>query len=508
MNGVTGALHDEQIDTDREQLPEIIRLYRSRGFRLLTMVGTDERRERGQFALYWVLGSDVGHCTVHIRTDIPSHDPTFPSVTPILPSANWYEREVRDLLGLTPIGHPDPRPLILHGEWAEKGRPLHKDFNAMNRPAAVVPMDEPTLYEGEGIVEVPVGPIHAGIIEPGHFRFGVLGDVMLHLDTRLFYTHRGLEKKAEGLTIEEGLALAERACGVCALSHSAAFCQAVERLAGIVIPERAEWLRVLFLELERMYNHIGDIGNLCAGVGFSFGAQHGARLKERLLRFNELLSGHRYLRGVMKPGGLRMNTGGRALYHLSVELGAWMNDFRQVIEVILSHDGTMERMADTGKLRYEDAVDLDVVGPAARASGLSRDMRRNFPYGVYGQTDFHIPVYKDGDVLSRFRVRMDELEQSYRLIRQVVEKVKEGEAAVPLPPIEEGRSGIGYVESPRGDTIHWLMIGPDNRIFRYRIRSASYANWPAVPFTVQGNIIPDFPLINKSFELCYACCDR
>lgn len=508
MNSFTGTSHHGLIHIDREQLPEVIHTYRHRGFRLLTMVGADERSENDQFALYWVLCSDADHTLVNLRTAIPSDDPSFPTVTSILPSANWYEREVRDLLGLEPLGHPDPRPLVLHGVWAEERRPLRKDFDEMNRPTAVIHTDNSVQYEGEGIVEVPVGPIHAGIIEPGHFRFGTMGDVILHLDARLFYTHRGLEKKAEGVTIEEGLVLAERACGVCALSHGSAYCQAVERVAGISIPERAEWLRVLFLELERMYNHAGDIGNLCAGVGFAFGAQHGARLKERLLQLNDQLSGHRYLRGVMMPGGLRINPGEAALYNVAVELGKWMNDFRQVVEVLLSHDGSMERMAGTGKLHYEDAVDMDVVGLSARASGLFRDIRHGLPYGAYTKCEFNIPIYTNGDVMARFRVRIDEIEQSYRLIRQGLENVKTGDVAVSLGPLEEGRWGIGFVESPRGDNIHWLMIGPDDRILRYRIRSASYANWPAVPLTVHGNIIPDFPLINKSFELCYACCDR
>lgn len=508
MNTYTGTSQHGLIHVNVANLTETIKDYRSQGFRLLTMVGADERSDNNQFALYWVLCSDTDHTLVHLRTGIPSDAPSFPSVTPILPSANWYEREVRDLLGLEPLGHPDPRPLVLHGEWTEKLRPLHKNFNTMNRPTAVIHRDHNIQYEGEGIVEVPVGPIHAGIIEPGHFRFGAIGDIILHMDARLFYTHRGLEKKAEGATIEEGLALAERACGVCTLSHGTAYSQAVERIAGTLIPERAEWLRVLLLELERMYNHAGDIGNLCAGVGFAFGALHGARLKERLLQLNEKLSGHRYLRGIVMPGGLRINPGEAALYNVSVELGQWMNDFRQVIEVLLLHDGTVERMSGIGKLQFEDAVDLDVVGPAARASGVFRDIRHGLPSGAYSKCEFNIPIYTDGDVMARFRVRIDEVEQSYRLIRQVLENVRTGDVAVSLAPLDNGRWGIGYVESPRGDNVHWLMIGPNNRILRYRIRSAPYANWPAVPLTVSGNIIPDFPLINKSFELCYACCDR
>lgn len=509
MNGhVSGRWNEGVEPVDRSALRERMGEYRVKGYRILTMTGTDERLEGRQFALYWVLADDRQGNLVTLRTDIPENDPQFPSVTGIFPGANWYEREVRDLLGLKPFGHVDPRPLVLHGDWLEEGYPLRKDYRQPVQPSSVVNADWPVLYQGEGIVEVPVGPIHAGIIEPGHFRFGTLGDHILHLDPRLFYTHRGLEKKAEGRTVDEALQLAERSCGVCAASHAVSFSQAVERIAGAEIPERAEGLRVIILEMERMYNHVGDLGNICAGLGFAFGVQHGARLKERLMQINEELTGHRYLRGVIRPGGVNMNPGDSELYGLSVKLMEWMNDFRQVVETILSHDGTVERMGGTGKLNVNDAMEMDVVGPAARASGIHRDIRRDFPYGMYRLLQLRVPLYKSGDVLARYRVRIEELEQAYRLIREVMELLPKGDTLVPLPCLDEGRWGIGWSESPRGDNVHWVLIGENQRIARCRVRSASYVNWPAVPLAVEGNIVPDFPLINKSFELCYACCDR
>lgn len=509
MNGhVSGRWNEGVEPVDRSELRERMGEYRGKGYRILTMTGTDERLEGRQFALYWVLTNDREGNLVTLRTDIPENDPQFPSVTRIFPGANWYEREVRDLLGLKPVEHVDPRPLVLHGDWSEQGYPLRKDYRQPAQPSPVVNVDRPVLYRGEGIVEVPVGPIHAGIIEPGHFRFGTLGDHILHLDPRLFYTHRGLEKKAEGRPVDEALQLAERSCGVCAASHAVSFSQAVERIAGAQIPERAEGLRVIILEMERMYNHAGDLGNICAGLGFAFGVQHGARLKERLMQINEELTGHRYLRGVIRPGGVDMNPGDSELYGLSVKLKEWMNDFRQVVETTLSHDGTVERMGGTGKLHSTDAMEMDVVGPAARASGIHRDIRRDFPYGMYRLLQLRVPLYKSGDVLARYRVRIEELEQAYRLIREVMELLPKGDTRVQLPRLDEGRWGIGWSESPRGDNVHWVLLGENQRIARCRIRSASYVNWPAVPLAVEGNIVPDFPLINKSFELCYACCER
>ncbi|MBB5323129.1 Ni,Fe-hydrogenase III large subunit [Anoxybacillus tepidamans] len=443
-----------------------------------------------------------------VKTLINPLDPTFPSVAVQLPAANWYEREVKDLLGLRPQGHPDPRPLVLHGDWPEDLHPLRKDFPLDQHAPRVQSREAFMRYDSEDVTEIPVGPIHAGIIEPGHFRFGAVGDTILHLDARLFFTHRGLEKASEGMPVQKALFLAERICGVCALSHSIAFAQAIERAGNVTIPPRADYLRTLFLELERLYNHIGDVGNICAGFGFAVGISQGARLKEELQQLNERITGHRYLRGVVSLGGMRADVTEQEREDIYQTLQYVKKEFKELVDLLLTHDIAINRMATTGILRLEHANDLEVVGVAARASGRSVDIRRDQPYAAYDRVHFHVPVYKEGDVLARIRVRIDEVFESFSIIKQLLQQLLDGDIRTNIPNLTPYRSAMGWCESPRGETVHWVMIGPNQTVYRYRVRSATYSNWPAVPLAVKGNIVPDFPLINKSFELCYACCDR
>ncbi len=477
------------------------------GAPLSTMVGLDDRARSGQFRLVYVFS--VGRQWVSVETEVDPAQPRFPSVTPALPAAHWYEREVQDLLGLTPEGHPDPRRLVLHDDWPEGVYPLRKDFD----PSVPVPRVHGTPHRfhhlhGEGIVEIPVGPIHAGVIEPGHFRFAAVGEVVLHLETRLFYSHRGLEKLAEGQRFDRVLQIAERICGACALSHAVAYCQAIESLAGVEILPRAAALRTLALELERLYNHVGDLGNICAGVGFAVGTSQGGRLKEQLQRLNERLLGHRFLRGVCRIGGVRRDVEPAALRDAAETLRRVEVEFTDYVRLLLSNEPLADRMIRTGLVPTEAALALGAVGVAARASGVDRDARRDHPHAYYGELDVPIVVRTEGDVRARAQVRMDEAAVSFSLVQALLERLPDGPLSVQIGDIPAYRVGIGVTESPRGECIHWVRTGPDGRIDRYRIRSASYCNWPVVALAVPGNIVPDFPLINKSFELCYSCMDR
>lgn len=494
---------------EKINLPEVCQFLREeKNGRLFTMVGSDEREINGSFALYYVFSFDQFRYFITIKTLIDPLDMTFPSVTLVLPAANWYEREVKDLFGLRPQGHPDPRPLALHGDWPEDLYPLHKDFPVGEHAPRVQSREAFMPYDSEDVTEVPVGPIHAGIIEPGHFRFGTVGDTILHLDARLFFTHRGLEKVSEGMPLAKALFLAERICGVCALSHGVAFAQAVESAGDVKIPPRASFLRTLFLELERLYNHIGDVGNICAGFGFQVGVSQGARLKEELQQLNERITGHRYLRGVVSLGGMRIDVTEQDLNEIETKLQFIKKDFKEVVNLLLNHDIAINRMSKTGILRLEHAENLEVVGVGARASGRQIDIRKGQPYAAYDHLQFQVPVYQEGDVLARIRIRIAEALESFLIIEQVIKQLPDGDILTSMPKLTPYRTGLGWVESPRGETAHWLMIGPNQTVYRYRIRSATYSNWPAVPLTMEGNIVPDFPLINKSFELCYACCDR
>lgn len=494
----------------REDLAEIAQyIYFEHEARIMTMVGNDERPLCGKFALYYVFAIDAHHLQITLRVAIDELDPTFPSLAAYIPALNWYEREVNDLLGLRALGHPNRAPLVSHGHWAEDVYPLRKDFDmAMLEPCQMNEADGFVEYLGEDVTSVPVGPIHAGIIEAGHFRFGTVGDTVLHLDARLFFTHRGIEKSLEGRTFAQALPLIERICCVCTASHSEAFAQCVEKATRTDIPQRAKFLRMLYLELERLYNHVGDVGNICAGYGFAVGNSQGARMRESLLRLNEELTGHRYLRGVIVPGGVKRDIGAEQIDRLRRFLQALDEDFQDLADILLGHEIAVDRMKTTGRLTAAQVRDLGGVGVAARSSGVDIDCRRDFSYEAYDKVSLGVVVHTDGDVLTRIQVRIDEVFNSILLILQILQNLPEGHIYTKIGMAPAQTISMGWSESARGENCHWMMTDADNKIYRYRIRSAAYSNWPLVALAVPGNIVPDFPLINKSFELCYSCCDR
>ncbi|WML44862.1 NADH-quinone oxidoreductase subunit C [Neobacillus sp. PS3-40] len=499
----------EVIHADRNQLEKAYKSVMGPHFRLLTMVASDEKElgiDRFKLRYFFAVGDNR---VLVLETVVPEEDPSFSSLAELLPAAAWYEREAYDLFGTRPVGHPDLRSLILHDDFPEGVYPLRKDFPLDQiEPRSGNGVFSYPRVEGEGVFEIPVGPIHAGVIEPGHFRFQVMGDTIFHLEARLFYTHRGMEKRSEGMDVMEGSLLAEQLCGVCSVSHALSYAQAVEQIAGLTIPERALYIRSLLAEMERLYNHVGDIGNICAGIGFAFGSNHGARLKETLMQLNARIFNHRYLRGMIIPGGVLRDLTSEQLNEISrISLDVAFK-IQQIIHDILENNIALDRYRKTGILKEDIAEQFAVVGPAARASNIDMDARKDFPHAAYQELQFEVPVLEDGDVLARFLIRAVESTQSAKLIRQIIEKIPKGDIRIPLGELPAYQYGIGITESPRGENVHFVMTGLNNTIYRYRVRSASYANWPAVPTAVPGNIVPDFPLINKSFELCYSCCDR
>lgn len=498
------------LNIPKESLVEVSQELDGQGAVLSIMIGTDERSLDGYFRLYFGFSLDESDIFVFLVVALKEPDLVYPSITPFIPAAHWYEREAMDMLGLRPEGHPQPNRLVLHHDWPLGIRPLRKDFPKEKISQITEEKAEHRFHQvdGDGSFYVPVGPIHAGIIEPGHFRFATAGEEIVSLEARLFYTHRGIEKQAEGLNFSEGLELAERICGVCAYSHSTAYCQALEKIAGVDIPPRAQYIRTLLMEMERLYNHIGDLGNICAGVGLAFGSSHGARIKERLQRVNKYLVGHRFLRGINKPGGLKFDLPADFKAKLNKELVEIEKDTQELVEILLENVIFLNRINITGIITLENVRDLAVVGPAARGAGWNRDCRKIHPYGVYKDLEFEVPTDTTGDVASRFRIRYFEAIESFKIIRQILRKMPQGSISIELGNITPYQFALGFTESARGENMHWLMTGENNTIFRYRIRSASYPNWPVVPLAVRGNIVPDFPLINKSFELCYACLDR
>ena len=419
------------------------------------------------------------------------------------PAAAWYERELHDQYGIEIVGHPDLRPLMFHDNWPDGVYPMvdrAKDVPWAKREYCFLQV------QGEGIAEVAVGPVHAGIIEPGHFRFSVVGDTILHLELRHFYTHKGTEKLFEGSSVTSGVMVAESVSGDNCFAHAVCYSQAVEHACGTDVSPRASAIRLIGLELERLICHVSDVGGLCTDVGFGVGAAYAMRIKESLLRASVDCCGTRYWRGVAVPGGLRIDFDSGKVLKLGQAVARAYGEFSGITSMILDTPSIQDRFETAGVLSREVARDLAVVGPVARASGMKLDVRLDHPYGHYKNCQFEVPVGDYGDVMARAQIRIAEAAVSARLIQETVNALPNGDPLVPVIARGEVR-GFSAVESPRGELCYRLN-GLDDRLTRCYVKSPSFQNWPAMPFAVEGNIIADFPLINKSFNLSYSGCDR
>jgi Ni,Fe-hydrogenase III large subunit/Ni,Fe-hydrogenase III component G len=483
-------------------------LYRKWNARLVSLFADDVRDTRNVFHLYYVFALDAAHGFFTLRVPVAADKPEFTSLTDALHAVNWQEREVQDLFGLKLLGHPNPRRCALHDDWPEV-YPLRKDFDLRTElPAFQGVRHKFREVEGEGVFQVPVGPVHAGIIEPGHFLFSVAGEPVLYLQLRLFYVHKGTEKLFENMPVGHGVRLAESISGDSSFAHATAFCHAVERAADVTVPPRARALRTICLELERIYNHLGDIGAICTDVAFATANMHAMRLKERVLRLNEELTGNRLLRGMAGLGGVRYDFDAAQVESLT-RLLAWLKpEFDALVELIRESSGTRDRLETTGILKPEVARDLGVVGLAGRASGLDRDVRRDFPHAFYAEVKFTVPVFSEGDVQRRLAVRREELYESISIILQVIEKLPDGPVRVEVGEPPADRVALGYVEGWRGEIFHWIRTAPGGRLARCKVKDPSLQNWPALTEAILGNIIPDFPVVNKSFNLSYSGTDR
>jgi len=425
------------------------------------------------------------------------------SIVSEVPAAAWYERELHDQYGIEITEHPDLRPLVFHENWPEGVHPM---VDAVNQVPWASREYKFLTVQGDGVAEVAVGPVHAGIIEPGHFRFSVVGDTVLHLELRHFYTHKGTEKLFEGSFVNAGAMIAESVSGDNCFAHAVAYSQAVENACRAEVPPRASAIRLIGLELERLVSHISDLGGLCTDVGFSVAAAYAARLKEFLLRASADCTGTRYWRGIAVPGGLRFDLDSEKVLGLSQAVSLAARQFADLARVILGTPSIQNRFETAGVVSLEVARDLAVVGPVARASGIDLDVRRDHPYGHYKSAQFEVPVTHYGDVMARAKIRIKEAAISARLIQQIAGALPIGSVLAPLE-LDGAMHGSSAVESPRGELFYWLQ-GRDGRLTRCHIKSPSFQNWPAMPFAIADNIIADFPLINKSFNLSYSGCDR
>jgi Ni,Fe-hydrogenase III large subunit/Ni,Fe-hydrogenase III component G len=473
--------------------------------RLTLIWVVDHRAVRDTYGLYYLFTLEASHYWVVLSTEFGGNDRLFPSITPHIHAAKWYEREIRDMFGLIPRGHPDLRRLIRHEHWPKGAHPLKKDF-PWDR---VLGRQQGEHYfrhiEGEGVFEVPVGPIHAGIIEPGHFRFSVAGEPIMQLELHHFWKHRGVEKLFEQQELTAAVSLAERVSGDTTVGHSLAYCQAVESLLQLEVPRRARYLRSLFLELERLHNHFGDVGAICNDTAYALPHAHCGRMKEQIMQLNDRLTGSRFLRGVNRVGGSAVDLTAGQLTEIVDELDRIEKDFSELESIIVSNASLTDRLETTGVLTERTAWDHAVVGVVGRASGLDHDLRRDRPFAAYDELQVRVVTYRYGDVRARMRVRMDEIHESMRLVREMRLKIPQGPVAVePGRSPKAGEWALSAVEGWRGEIVYLVMAGENGTVHRCKVRDPSFVNWPAIQWAVLGNIIPDFPLINKSFNLSYA----
>lgn len=478
---------------------------------LMTSAGVDERPLNNSFTVYHLFSLDREGVFLVLASSMPPSSPRLPSITPVVPGANWIEREIRDLLGIEFEGHPDPRRLVLPDDWPENIYPLRKEFPYNLKSVPRKPRKYPMKPASQSEVLVPIGPYHPALHEPEYFRLYVKGDEIVDAEYRGFGVYRGIEKLAEGrMTYNQVPFIAERICGICGFTHSCCYCQAVERAAGISVPERALYIRTLLLELERLHSHLLLIGVAYHLLGFDTGFMHCWRIREKVMDICEVLTGNRKTYGMNLVGGVRRDFSRESLMKVEKIVGWVEEEFKKFLKAAEGMRELEERMVGVGVLDRETARRICVVGPVARASGLDRDVRRDHPYAAYGDIkgEYEIPVYSEGDVWARVMVRVKEVFESIRMIRILIDRMPGGEIMAVFDGIPEKKMALSATEAPRGEDVHFVITGRENRIYRWKVRAPTYNNLPAVPPMLRGNKLADAPIIIASIDPCFSCTDR
>ncbi len=423
----------------------------------------------------------------------------YPSVGRVHAPAQRLERAVSDLAGLVAEGAPDVRPWLDHGKWGVR-HPLGaaKRATAKSKPYAFL------AAEGEGLHEIPVGPVHAGIIEPGHFRFSANGEIIVRLEERLGYVHKGMNELIEGASLNAAAQLAARTSGDSSVAYSLAFARATEAALDVAPPPRAQWLRALMAELERLANHLGDIGAVCNDAAFSLMLAHCAVLREQVLRAAATAFGHRLMFDCILPGGVATDLGAEGVTAIHAMLEAVGKRFPDIVTLYDDTPSLQDRTVRTGYLSGELAAAFGAGGHVGRASGRRFDVRKTLAYAPYEQLSFDMPVREDGDVNARVWIRIREVEQSLGLIRQILARLPEGPIRAELPASGLSGEGLALVEGFRGDVLVWLRIGKPGQVERCYLRDPSWFQWPLLEAAIENDIVADFPLCNKSFNCSYS----
>ncbi|HHR5902349.1 TPA: NADH-quinone oxidoreductase subunit C [Providencia alcalifaciens] len=502
------------ITVKTEMLPEVVEfLYYGCGGWLPVLWGNDERPLNGQFAVYYALSMEEGEkCWVTVKAYVSPITQEFPSVTPRVPAAVWGEREIRDMYGLRPVGLPDERRLVLPDDWPEDLYPLRKDtMDYRQRPA---PTTDTETYEfiNDSKTQsrvVPIGPLHITSDEPGHFRLFVDGERIVDADYRMFYVHRGMEKLAETrMGYNEVTFLSDRVCGICGFTHSVAYTTSVENALGIYVPQRAHTIRSVLLEVERLHSHLLNIGLASHFTGFDTGFMQFFRVREKSMTMAELLTGARKTYGTNLIGGVRRDFLKEQRVKTIQLVKEMRQDVTQLVDMLLSTPNMEQRTVGVGRLDPQVARDYSPVGPMIRASGFKRDVRFDHPFADYGNLPKTLFTLDGCDVYSRVMVRIKETLDSLSMIEYALDNMPEGPILTEGFTYQPHKFALGYTEAPRGEDVHWSMLGDNQKLYRWRCRAATYANWPVLRYMLQGNTVSDAPLIIGSLDPCYSCTDR
>lgn len=424
---------------------------------------------------------------------------SYPSIARQHPPALRLERAIHDLIGLEALGIPDPRPWLDHGRWSHctpLGR--RRDAQPKSSPYEFLPT------EGQGLHQIPVGPVHAGIIEPGHFRFTASGETVVRLEERLGYVHKGIEALMAGADLDRAVQIAGRTSGDSTVAYAFAFSRAAESALELEAPPRAIWLRALMAELERLANHLGDIGAICNDAAFALMHAHCGVLRECVLRAANTAFGHRLMRDCIVPGGVTADLSDEGAFALRALIAQIRQRFPALVELYDNTASLQDRTVGTGVLKPALARQYGAGGYVGRASGRSVDVRRVLCYPPYDRLRFDVPILNEGDVNARIWIRIREVEQSLSLVEQVLEQLPDGPVLAGIPDTHELCEGSALVEGFRGDILVWLRLTDDGRIDRCHMRDPSWFQWPLLEAVIEGNIVADFPLCNKSFNCSYS----
>lgn len=472
------------------------------GCRWVAGWGEDQGKD---IALYACFEKDAGYLLA--RTQVAKANPLLPSHTPHFPAANRPERHIQDMYGVAFSDHPDTRRWTRHRAWKSSQYPLRKDFPAAGTPAAQTPPDDAYKFlfaHGAGVYEIPVGPVHAGIIEPGHFRFQAMGETVLNLEERLGYVHKGVEKIAEGRDPAGVARLAGRVSGDSTVAHGWAACMAMEKAAGVQVPERALFLRAIMSERERIANHLGDIGAICNDVAFSFSFYQFGRLREEWQRLSRDAFGHRFMMDCVVPGGVAHDLVAMVIESMHAQNGVVRQELDRLVAIQNELPSLEDRLATTGYLSPALAATLGCQGYVGRASGVDFDLRRDAAYAPYDRLNVHVPCYKYGDVAARVRVRVEEIRESLGMIEALLTGLPQGKIRADWRVPAAGSEGLGLVEGWRGEILAYVRFAEGGGIARYYPRDPSWLNWPALEHLIHDNIVPDFPVCNKSVNGSYS----